>query len=34
MGYAAAIGWVGAIIMLVVALGMYYVMRPDPETRG
>ena len=34
MGYAAAVGWVGAIIMLVVALGMYYVMRPDPETRG
>ena len=33
MGRAAAIGWVGAIIMLVVAVGLYFVLRPDPESR-
>lgn len=33
MGYAAAIGWVGAIIMLIVAFGMYYVLRPEREGR-
>jgi multiple sugar transport system permease protein len=33
MGYAAAVGWVGAIVMLVAALGMYLVLRPDPEAR-
>ena len=31
MGYAAAVGWVGAIIMLVVAFGMFMLLRPDPE---
>ncbi len=31
MGHAAAIGWVGALIMLVVAVCLYYVLRPDPE---
>lgn len=33
MGYASAIGWIGAIIMLVVALGMYYALRPEREAR-
>ena len=33
MGRAAAVGWVGAIIMLVLALAMYLVLRPDPEAR-
>ena len=33
MGYASAIGWIGAIIMLVVAFGMYYVLRPEREAR-
>src|SRR5258708_11251273 len=30
MAYAAAIGWVGAAIMLVVALGPHMLLRPDP----
>lgn len=33
MGYAAAVGWVGAAIMLVVAVGLYLLLRPDPEDR-
>ncbi|HXT34580.1 MAG TPA: sugar ABC transporter permease [Chloroflexota bacterium] len=33
MGHAAAIGWLGAIIMLAFALVLYYFLRPDPETR-
>lgn len=33
MGYASAIGWIGAIVMLVFALGMYRVLRPERETR-
>ena len=33
MGRASAIGWVGAIIMLAVALVFYMFLRPDSETR-
>jgi len=33
MGHAAAIGWLGAMIMLVVAAGLYFLLRPDPESR-
>ena len=33
MGYASAIGWIGAIVMLVFALGMYRVLRPEREAR-
>jgi multiple sugar transport system permease protein len=33
MGYAAAVGWVGAVLMIVVAVGLYFVLRPDPEDR-
>jgi multiple sugar transport system permease protein len=32
MGRAAAIGWVGAIIMMLVALGLYFVLRPERES--
>lgn len=31
MGHAAAIGWVGAVIMLIVAIGLFRLFRPDPE---
>jgi multiple sugar transport system permease protein len=33
MGYASAIGWIGTLVMLVVALGMYYFLRPEREAR-
>lgn len=33
MGRAAAVGWVGAIIMLLLALVMYAFLRPDSEAR-
>jgi multiple sugar transport system permease protein len=33
MGRAAAIGWVGAIIMLLVAAVLFLILRPDPESR-
>jgi multiple sugar transport system permease protein len=29
MGYAAAIGWIGAVIMLAVAVGLYGILRPE-----
>ncbi len=33
MGYASAIGWIGTVVMLLVALGMYYFLRPEREAR-